>query len=74
MTTRERAVQKIVNGCDEGHHWVATIIKGYFLCSRCHTIAACTICVPHASGKPTRGYCIDHHHLRTPETEQEVFA
>ncbi len=74
MSLLQQAVHKVVISCKDGHCWVATIITGYFLCSRCHAMGACVVCVPHARGNPKQGYCMDHQHLRPPETAQEVFA
>jgi hypothetical protein len=35
-------LKNIVNSCSyQGHDWQPTIIVGYFLCQRCHKLAAC---------------------------------
>ncbi len=66
--------QTTVNTCTQGHEWRPTIIIGYFHCVRCHTLAACHVCVSKMRGKPLVGMCQQHQHLRIPETHQEVLA
>ncbi len=74
LTSAERALEITANVCDQGHAWQPTIIIGYFHCLRCHTFAACRICVSKMRGKPLVGVCQQHQHLHSPQTSQEVLA
>jgi len=75
MSAAEKALLNIVNSCGyQGHDWQALIIKGYFQCQGCHTLAHCRICTPDARGIPLSGVCHQHQHLRTPERQEEVFG
>ena len=67
-------VETMSSLCEQGHEWQPTIIIGYFHCSRCDALAACTICVPKLRGKPLAGVCQQHRHHSNFESEQEVLA
>jgi hypothetical protein len=73
-TPTQCKAERSVPVCIQSHTWRPTIIKGYFLCTQCKMLAACRVCVAQPRGKPLLGYCQAHHHLRSPETEQEVFG
>jgi len=74
MSTKEKALRKIANSCYQGHDWQPTIIVGYFLCQRCHKIAACRGCVPTPRGNPLLGVCNHHRFLRVSESQSEVLS
>jgi hypothetical protein len=75
LTYTEQAIQANAHACETaGHAWHPTIILGYFQCSYCSKLAACTACVSKVRGKALPGYCQAHRQLRTPETELEVLG
>ena len=71
LTTAETALQEMINACEQGHTWQISIILGYVQGNRI-VLASGTVCASKARCKPLIGFRQQQHHLRTPQTEQEV--
>jgi hypothetical protein len=71
LTTAETALQEMINACEQGHPWKISVILGYVQGNRI-VLASDTVYVSKTRCKPPIGFRQQQHHLRTPQTEQEV--